>query len=185
MNKEILERKNSFHLALSLLAVLEMNHDIKKDKMKWKRYHLFPSTHWTLILKVKLFWTKTDCTKALVKDTRESWSIPMVLGPKVTDEEGEETGLCGSPPPTGVHLVLAKGALSMLCIGVSVNFWSCDGNLGDMLLKGICFSLWISRKVTNTVQVVFWVKYRSAQPGSLAEATFLLIPRDILTSKPD
>lgn len=41
-----------------------------------------------LFWKLKLFWTKTDCTKTLVKDIRESWSIPVVLGPKVMDEEG-------------------------------------------------------------------------------------------------
>lgn len=28
----------------------------------------------------------------------------MVLGPEVTAEEGEETGLCGSPSPGGVHV---------------------------------------------------------------------------------
>lgn len=46
----------------------------------------------------------------------------MVLGPIVMDEEGEEMGLRGCPPPVEFTFVLAKGALAMSCTGVSVNF---------------------------------------------------------------
>lgn len=54
----------------------------------------------------------------------------MVLGPKVVAEEGEETGLCGSPHPAELIFVLPMWAMA-----VPGCFWSCVGHTRDVLLK--------------------------------------------------
>lgn len=99
--------------------------------MKW-RHHLFPvlaALTGHLSWRLKLFSTKPDCTKTLVGVIRESL-IPVVLGPKVVAEEGEEMGLCGSPHPAELIFVLPTWAMA-----VPGCFWSCVGHTRDVLLK--------------------------------------------------
>lgn len=73
----------------------------------------------------------------------------MILARTVMDEEGEEIGLCGSPPATGAHIVLARGALSTSCMGVWLSF---ETVMEAESPSRICFSPLISRKVINAVQ---------------------------------
>lgn len=80
--------------------------------------------------RLKLFWTKADCAKTLLKDLRQSWSIPGVLGPEVMDAEWEETALCGSL----LHLHACP-----------LNFWVVMGILGIFSLKKNLVFPWISR----------------------------------------
>ena len=138
-----------------------------------------------LFWRLKLFWTKADCTKTLVQDLEgHGVSIPVVLGPKAADEGAEGVGLCGSPPPAGVHVHAGWRCALRVVHRFFSSFLKLSWKSWRYFPQRICFSSWISRRVTNIVQFVFRVKYRSAQPGSLAEETFLLIPLDVLTSSP-